>query len=121
MTTNIFKSVNPDEIIIWSSLARHVDDAIYMMDDGYHLPKVVLQQSIYVILLVPDYVQVNYLLVMGLGLSPAQCPVFGEGPKLEQAWYLEYPKLLLKTFSTTTMDTLLVHNIWQRARNFLLF
>ena len=50
MTTNIFKSVNPDEIIIWSSLARHVDDAIYMMDDGYHLPKVVLQQSIYVII-----------------------------------------------------------------------
>ena len=48
ISTEIFKFVNPDQIIIWSSLARHVDDALYMMEDGFHLPQIVLEQSIYV-------------------------------------------------------------------------
>ena len=48
ITYNIFKSVDPDKIIIWSSLARHVDETLYMMSDGFHIPRIVLQQSIYV-------------------------------------------------------------------------
>lgn len=48
ITYNIFKSVDPDKIIIWSSLARHVDETLYMMSDGFHIPRIVLEQSIYV-------------------------------------------------------------------------
>ena len=76
MTTNIFKSVNPDEIIIWSSLARHVDDAIYMMDDGYHLPKVVLQQSIYVIIFGARLCTSELLTSDGSRPKPGQRPGF---------------------------------------------
>lgn len=48
VSTEVLNSVDPDRIILWTSLSRHADDSIGAMSDGFHLPLVVLKQGILV-------------------------------------------------------------------------
>ena len=87
--------MNPDQIIIWSSLARHVDDALYMMEDGFHLPQIVLEQSIYVRFLTTSLSKRQRKSLMGVGM-PRKSVVCFEGlwahrPSKPMIDFLEIP------------------------------